>query len=62
MHAEPGIKFTYGITMAVRHGDKAWLQQINDLISKNESKIKAILADYGVPVVDASVKTAKADD
>lgn len=62
MHSEPGIKFTYGITMAVRHGEKAWMQQINDLISKHESDIKAILADYGVPTVDGPMKTAKADD
>lgn len=62
MHSEPGIKFTYGITMAVRHGEKAWKQQIDELISKHKSDIKAILADYGVPMVDAPVTTAKADD
>jgi len=63
MHSEPKVDFTYGIAMAVRHGEKAWKKKVNELITKHESQIKAILTDYGVPMVDAPVQnTAKADD
>jgi len=39
--------------MGVRYGEKAWKQTIEDLIAKNQSKIDAILTEYGVPLVAA---------
>ena len=62
MHNEPKINFTYGIAMAVRHGEKAWKKQVTDLIAKHESDIKAILTDYGVPLVNPPAAEAKAGD
>ncbi|MGH8657262.1 MAG: quinoprotein dehydrogenase-associated putative ABC transporter substrate-binding protein [Gammaproteobacteria bacterium] len=51
MKSEPGIKFDYRIAMAVRHGEKAWKKQIDQLITKHKNEIKKILLDYGVPLL-----------
>jgi quinoprotein dehydrogenase-associated probable ABC transporter substrate-binding protein len=48
----PGIQFDFSIAMAVRHGDKAFRDRIDQLIANNAHKINAILAEYGVPLVD----------
>ncbi|MGH6634839.1 MAG: quinoprotein dehydrogenase-associated putative ABC transporter substrate-binding protein [Gammaproteobacteria bacterium] len=52
MKSEPGIKFDYGIAMAVRHGEKAWKKQIDQLIAKHKNEIKKILLDYGVLLLE----------
>jgi quinoprotein dehydrogenase-associated probable ABC transporter substrate-binding protein len=49
---QPGIKFDFSIAMAVRHGDKALRDRIDQLIVKDADKINAILSEYGVPRVD----------
>ncbi len=49
LNNDHGVKFDFQIAMAVRHGDGAWLHQINDLIATNQPKIERILDDYGVP-------------
>ncbi|QJE00258.1 quinoprotein dehydrogenase-associated putative ABC transporter substrate-binding protein [Massilia forsythiae] len=48
----PGMKLDFDIAMAVRHGDKAFKQRIDGLIDANQDKINAILAEYGVPLLD----------
>lgn len=48
----PDIKFDYSIAMGVRHGERAFQNQIEQLIEKNRVKIQAILAEYGVPQLD----------
>ncbi len=50
--SRPGMKLDFDIAMAVRHGDKAFRQRIDQLIDANRSRIAAILDDYGVPQVD----------
>jgi hypothetical protein len=52
MRSEDTTKFDYGIAMAVRFGEKAWKDQINQLIDKHQEEIRAILADYGVPLIE----------
>ncbi len=52
MRSEDTIKFDYGIAMAVRFGEKAWKERISQLIDKHKEKIHAILADYGVPLIE----------
>jgi quinoprotein dehydrogenase-associated probable ABC transporter substrate-binding protein len=49
---QPGFQFDFSIAMAVRHGDKAFRDRIDQLIVKNPEKINAILLEYGVPLVD----------
>ena len=46
------MKFSYSISMAVRHGEKEWKNTIDGLIDKNRDKIRQILMEYGVPVVE----------
>lgn len=48
----PDFQFDFSIAMAVRHGDKAFRDRIDQLIAKNPEKINAILLEYGVPLVD----------
>jgi mxaJ protein len=48
----PGVQFDFAIAMAVRHGDKQLKQRIDQLIAKNQTRISAILEQYGVPLLD----------
>lgn len=48
----PDIQFDFSVAMAVRFGDKALKERIDQLIEKNQQKISVILADYGVPQLD----------
>jgi quinoprotein dehydrogenase-associated probable ABC transporter substrate-binding protein len=50
--SRPGMKLDLEIAMAVRQGDKAFRQRIDQLIDANRSKITAILEQYGVPLLD----------
>lgn len=51
MQPEPGLKFDYAIAMGVRFGEKAWKDQINQLIDAKQQEINAILTEYGVPLL-----------
>jgi quinoprotein dehydrogenase-associated probable ABC transporter substrate-binding protein len=42
----------YRITMGVRQGEETWKRQLNSLLRRNKDRIDAILADFGVPLVD----------
>ena len=42
--------------MGVRFGEKEWRERIDGLIAKNQEKINAILASYGVPLLDSEGK------
>ncbi|MCI0401159.1 MAG: quinoprotein dehydrogenase-associated putative ABC transporter substrate-binding protein [Gammaproteobacteria bacterium] len=46
------MRFEYNISMGVRHGDRAWKEQLNGLIDKNKDQIREILEGYGVPLVE----------
>jgi mxaJ protein len=46
------MKFDFSIAMATRYGEKPFHDRIDQLIEKNQQKIKAILLEYGVPLVD----------
>lgn len=48
----PGIQFDFEIAMAVRFGEAAYKQRIDEAIDKNRPQINAILAQYGVPLLD----------
>jgi quinoprotein dehydrogenase-associated probable ABC transporter substrate-binding protein len=58
--SKPGMKFDFEIAMAVRHGDKDFRQRIDQLIAANEGKIHAILAEYGVPLLEEQRPAASA--
>jgi mxaJ protein len=58
----PEMKFDYNMSMAVRYGEKAWRQQVNEFIEKNQDKIYKILDDYGIPVVPVTPTRENDDD
>ena len=54
---EPGAARTkYHIAMGVRANEPEWRRQINSLILTQQSKITAILRDYGVPLLNEQGK------
>ena len=52
MASEPGVKFDFQMAMGVRYGEREWKQQIEQLIESKQPEIRAILADFGVPLLD----------
>jgi mxaJ protein len=47
------LEFQFGIAIAVRKGDNERKEALDQLISRNTGQIAEILAQYGVPVVNA---------
>lgn len=56
--SEPGVKFDYAMAMGVRHGEPEWKAQVERLLEREAPRIRAILQDYGVPLVEADPATA----
>ena len=46
------IQFDFRIAMGVRFGEREWKDRIERLLEANRAPIGAILADYGVPLLD----------
>jgi quinoprotein dehydrogenase-associated probable ABC transporter substrate-binding protein len=59
MKSEPNIKLDYEIAMGVRYGERAWKQQVEELLVSRRGEIEAILKEFGVPLVDESFAVAK---
>ncbi|HKE94162.1 MAG TPA: quinoprotein dehydrogenase-associated putative ABC transporter substrate-binding protein [Povalibacter sp.] len=51
---DPQIQFDYKISMGVRFGEKEWKATLDEWIAAHRDKVDAILASYGIPVVDDS--------
>ena len=56
----PHLPYTFDISMAVRHGDEAFRDTLDQVIVRRRAEINRLLADYGVPVVGATTATASA--
>jgi mxaJ protein len=54
----PSLPYTFAIAMGVRHGDEAFRDTLNAVIVRHRTEITRLLADYGVPLVDAATTTA----
>jgi quinoprotein dehydrogenase-associated probable ABC transporter substrate-binding protein len=59
MRSEPGVKFDFKMAMGVRYGEREWKQQIETLIDSKQNEIRAILDEFGVPLVDDATLTLK---
>ena len=46
------LKFRFAIAMGVRRGDHALREQLDEVIARKRPEIRALLAAYGVPLVD----------
>lgn len=49
---DPSIKFDYEISMGVRRGEEAWQERLDEWIAANRERIKTIMAEYRVPLLD----------
>jgi mxaJ protein len=58
----PEMKFVYNMSMAVRHGDIEWKEQLNELIDKYQDDINDIISSYGIPVTEVIPKPTPDDD
>jgi mxaJ protein len=54
MKSEPGVRFDFQMAMGVRYGEREWKQQVESLLESKQADIRAILEEFGVPVVDES--------
>ncbi|MHC8441325.1 MAG: quinoprotein dehydrogenase-associated putative ABC transporter substrate-binding protein [Candidatus Eutrophobiaceae bacterium] len=54
--------FGYNMSMAVRHGEEEWKEQINRFIRENRDEIRAILEEFNVPLVEMRKTVKQADD
>jgi quinoprotein dehydrogenase-associated probable ABC transporter substrate-binding protein len=53
---DPDLRFTFPISMGVRHQDHERLNRLNALIEQHQSEINAILKAYGVPLIENSAQ------
>jgi quinoprotein dehydrogenase-associated probable ABC transporter substrate-binding protein len=51
LRSEPGIRFDFAISAAVRFGDGEWKQEIQGALDRKADAIKALLREYHVPLV-----------
>jgi len=58
----PEMKFVFNMSMAVRHSDSEWKDQLNQLIDKHQADINDIISSYGIPVMEVIPKPAPDDD
>jgi quinoprotein dehydrogenase-associated probable ABC transporter substrate-binding protein len=56
---EGAPRLFYRITMGVRQNELKWKRELNKLIRRNQKEIDAILAEYGVPLLDEQGKALK---
>lgn len=59
LQSEAGIRFDFAMSMGVRHGDDARKKQLDQLIEAKAKEIKAIVKQYGIPLVDKNGKLIK---
>ncbi len=52
MQSKAKMKFDFPISMGVRRKDKEFLNQLNQLIDKNQEKITEIMRSHHIPLVD----------
>lgn len=62
LKSEPGVKFDFEMAMGVRYGEKPWKDQIEKLLVSKKSEIRAILADFNVPMIDENGRLVGSSD
>jgi mxaJ protein len=54
MQSEPGLQLDFAISMGVRIPDKQRKQELDEQIARNADKIRSILVQYRVPLVEST--------
>ncbi|WP_262966086.1 quinoprotein dehydrogenase-associated putative ABC transporter substrate-binding protein [Methylobacter psychrophilus] len=62
MKSTPAIKFDFAMAMGVRNGDKARKAVLDKLIAAKADKIKAIIANYNIPLLPITKEVVRDDD
>lgn len=52
LKSEPGVRFHYPISAAVRFGEKAWKEQVNQILQQRQGEVQKILQEYNIPLVN----------
>ena len=59
LKSEAGVQFDYQMAMGVRYGEPEWKRQVESLIQSRQAEIRAILDEYGVPLIDEPAMAQK---
>lgn len=54
MRSEENLPLEFAIALGVRHADREWQATLDRLLVENSGQIRAILGDYGVPLVSTN--------
>jgi quinoprotein dehydrogenase-associated probable ABC transporter substrate-binding protein len=57
LQSEPGIQFDFEISAGVRYGDSERKQVLEELIRKTAAPMRAVFAEYDVPLLDIASDT-----
>lgn len=47
-----GVQLQFLVSMGLRQGETRWKHWLNDFIREHQAELDAVLADYGVPLMD----------
>ncbi|WP_024511689.1 substrate-binding domain-containing protein [Bradyrhizobium sp. ARR65] len=56
------LRFQFDIAMGVRKGNHALKARLDDIIARNQPEIRALLASYGVPMVQTTARAPETDN
>jgi len=59
MKSEAEVPLDFAIAMGVRYGEPQWKKQVEDLLARHRDEIRAILVDYGVPLLPDKPEAGK---
>ena len=62
MKSTKATKFDFSMSMGVRYGDKKRQQQLNKLISDNQTEINDIIKSYQIPLLPIPKQKVREDD
>ena len=51
LKTEPGVRFDFSISTAVRYGNEKWKNQIETILQKKSAEINEILINAGIPLL-----------
>jgi quinoprotein dehydrogenase-associated probable ABC transporter substrate-binding protein len=62
LSAEPdSARLDYHIAMGMRAGEPEWRRRVNQAIQHRQAEIEAVLADYGIPLLDEQNRALAAE-
>lgn len=52
LESTPSLRLHFAISAGVRFGEGEWKDEVNGLLEKNRDRIRDVLSEFGVPLVD----------